>query len=107
LDPFEVFAENPLSAALRERLGPEPSLDEALREILQPVRMLTFGELAARKGIRYRRQYIDRLERAGQFPARLQLGGNSIAWLEHEIDAWLLSRPRGRLRDGRGARQAK
>jgi prophage regulatory protein len=35
---------------------------------------------------------IWRLERAGRFPRRLQLGGNSVGWLEEEIDAWLAER---------------
>lgn len=32
--------------------------------------------------------------RAGQFPAPIELGPNSVAWFEDEIDAWLASRPR-------------
>ena len=35
---------------------------------------------------------IWRLEKAGRFPKRLQLGGNSVGWLEEEIDAWLAER---------------
>jgi prophage regulatory protein len=106
LDPFEIFErdESPLAATLRERIGPEPSLDESLSEILQPVRLLTFPELKSRKGISYTRQFVARLEARGEFPRRVQTGPNSIAWLEHEVDAWILSRPRGKLRDGRGDR---
>jgi prophage regulatory protein len=32
---------------------------------------------------------IYRLERAGKFPKRIQLGGNSVGWFESEIDAWM------------------
>ena len=32
--------------------------------------------------------------RKGTFPAPLQLGPNSIGWLETEIEAWLAARPR-------------
>jgi|GEM_PF-3005921 predicted DNA-binding transcriptional regulator AlpA len=32
----------------------------------------------------------------GRFPAPFELGPNSIAWFEDEIDAWLASRPRRR-----------
>lgn len=32
---------------------------------------------------------IWRMERAGKFPKRLRLGGNSCGWLESEITAWL------------------
>lgn len=28
------------------------------------------------------------------FPQRVQLGANSVAWYEDEIDAWLATRPR-------------
>jgi prophage regulatory protein len=30
-----------------------------------------------------------RLERAGLFPRRIQLGSNSVGWFESEIDDWL------------------
>lgn len=33
-----------------------------------------------------------RLERAGQFPKRRQLGANSVGWLRSEIDAWIKGR---------------
>ena len=32
--------------------------------------------------------------RAGRFPAPFELGANSIAWFEDELDDWLASRPR-------------
>lgn len=35
---------------------------------------------------------IWRLERAGKFPKRLRLGGNSCGWLESEIKDWLDAR---------------
>jgi len=31
---------------------------------------------------------IWRMERAGKFPKRLSLGGNSVGWLENEVDEW-------------------
>lgn len=39
---------------------------------------------------------IWRLERAGKFPKRLQLGGNSTGWLEHEVDQWLSEKAEAR-----------
>jgi prophage regulatory protein len=30
--------------------------------------------------------------RTGRFPAPIDLGDRSRAWLEHEVDAWLLAR---------------
>jgi len=32
---------------------------------------------------------IWRLEKAGLFPKRIQLGGNSVGWFDDEIDQWL------------------
>ena len=32
--------------------------------------------------------------RAGRFPPPFELGANSIAWFEDELDDWLASRPR-------------
>jgi prophage regulatory protein len=32
---------------------------------------------------------IWRLERAGKFPKRIKLGGNSVGWFESEINDWL------------------
>ena len=36
--------------------------------------------------------HIDRLEKAGQFPKRVKLAENSVAWLEDEIIAWQAER---------------
>lgn len=35
---------------------------------------------------------IWRMEQAGTFPKRLQLGGNSCGWLESEVMGWLAER---------------
>lgn len=35
---------------------------------------------------------IDRLEKVGEFPKRVQLGPGAIGWLEHEVDAWIEAR---------------
>lgn len=42
-------------------------------------------------------QTIHRLERAGKFPARLQLGPGRVGWLETDVARWLADRPRGCL----------
>jgi len=45
---------------------------------------------------------IWRWERAGKFPSRVQLGGNSIGWFEDDVATWQASRPRGiRAEDSR------
>ena len=36
-----------------------------------------------------------RLERAGQFPQRIRLSGNSVGWRDEEVQHWVETRPRG------------
>jgi prophage regulatory protein len=81
------------------RMNPTPDAGDQA-----PVRLVTFPELEPRKGIRYTRQYIDRLERENRFPTRVRTGANSVAWLEHELDEWIEALPRGKIRDGRSER---
>ncbi len=56
------------------------------------MKVLSFPELKPAKGIPYSRVHLRRLEAAGSFPGRVQLGGNAVAWIESEIDAWLEER---------------
>jgi len=44
------------------------------------------------KGIDYSNPQLLRREREGTFPRRFYLGENRAAWLEHEIDEWVLAR---------------
>jgi prophage regulatory protein len=37
----------------------------------------------------YSPQHIARLEKAGTFPKRLQLGPNRVGWVESEVLEWL------------------
>jgi prophage regulatory protein len=43
-----------------------------------------------------------RQERAGTFPKRLRLGGNSVGWLKSEIDGWLQQRAADRRNHSNG-----
>jgi prophage regulatory protein len=52
------------------------------------MRYLRFPQLAAEKGINFSRMHIDRLEKAGRFPKRVRVSVNTVAWIEHEIDAY-------------------
>ncbi len=38
--------------------------------------------------------HIWRLERAGQFPKRVSIGSNAVAWFADEVDAWIEARIR-------------
>jgi prophage regulatory protein len=51
-------------------------------------RLLTYQDLRAR-GIPWSRVHVGRLEAAGKFPLHIDVGENSIAWFEDEIDDFL------------------
>ena len=53
-------------------------------------RLLPWPELAQR--VPYTRQHLSRMEKEDRFPRRVQLGGNRVAWLESEVDAWIEAR---------------
>ena len=44
------------------------------------------------KLVKYSPEHIARLEKAGQFPKRLRLGQNRVAWMLSEADAWIEER---------------
>jgi prophage regulatory protein len=44
------------------------------------------------KLVKYSPQHIARLEKAGLFPQRIQLGQNRVAWLLSEVEAWIEDR---------------
>jgi prophage regulatory protein len=53
-------------------------------------KLIRFPVVQDRTG--WSRTTIWRAERAGRFPKRRQVGTNTIAWLESEIDEWICSR---------------
>ena len=42
-----------------------------------------------REIVPYSASHIWRLERSGQFPQRVRLGGNRVAWLQSEVNNWV------------------
>jgi prophage regulatory protein len=54
------------------------------------MKFLRRPEVVQKTGLSYPTIY--RYEQAGKFPARRSLGPNSVAWIEGEIDEWILSR---------------
>ena len=40
----------------------------------------------------YSLQHVARLEKAGKFPKRVQLGPNRVRWVESEVLDWLTER---------------
>ncbi len=56
------------------------------------MQLVSKKELKAAFGIPYSFQHVARLEKAGRFPKRIQLGQNRVAWLRSEIEAWIAER---------------
>ena len=42
--------------------------------------------------ILYSQQHVARLEKAGKFPKRVQIGPNRVGWVEGEVLDWLQER---------------
>lgn len=55
-------------------------------------RVVSKKELKTVCGIPYSPQHIARLEAAGKFPKRIQLGPNRVAWLVSEVEKWVEER---------------
>lgn len=56
---------------------------------MYPKQVVSKKELSTVCGIPYSPQHIARLEAAGQFPKRIRLGRNRVAWLLMEVEEWL------------------
>ena len=54
----------------------------------QPTKLVDFKGLKAIHGIYFSRTHLSRLEIKKQFPKRVTLGANRVAWVESEIIAW-------------------
>jgi len=58
-------------------------------------RLLSKGDVLDKVGVTY--PTIWKLMRQGAFPRSVVVGGK-VAWLEHEVDAWIAALPRRRLK---------
>lgn len=54
------------------------------------MRVIRLPEVTQKTGIS--KSTVWRLVRAGRFPAPLKLGSRMTAWVEEEVDEWLLAR---------------
>jgi prophage regulatory protein len=59
------------------------------------------------RGIPFCRVHIDRLEKRGKFPRRVHLGPGTVAWLAHEVEAWLEARIAARDKDTAASKPAE
>ena len=46
--------------------------------------------------IPFTRQHVLRLEKAGKFPRRIQIGTRRVGWLYTEIETWVMAKASGR-----------
>jgi prophage regulatory protein len=58
------------------------------------IRILSKKDL--RQLVLYSPAHVDRLEKAGRFPKRVQLGPCRVGWIESEVLDWLQQRINGR-----------
>lgn len=63
------------------------------------MRMLSKRQL--KELVLYSPQHVARLEKAGVFPKRIQLGPNRVGWVEEEVLDWLQQRMAARDRPDR------
>jgi predicted DNA-binding transcriptional regulator AlpA len=55
-------------------------------------RLLSSRDICAMLGIN--RVTLYRMERAGRFPASIEISTNRVGWLVEDVERWLASRPR-------------
>ncbi len=56
----------------------------------EDMRILRKHEVVDRVG--YSAMHISRLEKAGKFPRRVQLGPAAVGWVESEVDDWIAAK---------------
>ena len=54
--------------------------------------MRLLSKRQVREMVLYSPQHIARLEKAGKFPRRVQIGPNRVGWVEDEVLDWLQTR---------------
>lgn len=60
---------------------------------MQPqVQLVSRKDLRIVFGIPYSIQHVARLEKSGQFPKRVKLGDNRVAWVRAEVEEWINER---------------
>lgn len=68
------------------------SADRVLDQPRRVTRLIRLKEVQHRVGLG--RSTIYRWMAEGKFPKPVQLGGYAVAWAEHEIEHWIIARPR-------------
>lgn len=60
--------------------------------IVEYIVMRILSKRQLKELVLYSPQHIARLEKAGKFPKRVQLGPNRVGWVEAEVLDWLQAR---------------
>jgi prophage regulatory protein len=55
------------------------------------MKLLRIRQVVSATGVS--RMTIYRMEKRNEFPKRVQIGQNSVAWHEGEVEVWIASRP--------------
>ena len=63
---------------------------------VRTLRVISWRDLS--EMIPFTRQHILRLEKAGRFPRRLQIGARRVGWVASEIEDWLAAKMNNRER---------
>ena len=56
------------------------------------IEMRILSKRQLKEMVLYSPQHVARLEKAGKFPKRIQLGPNRVGWVEDEVLDWLQER---------------
>ena len=56
------------------------------------MKLIEFRQLKPEKGINYNKDWLRIKWRRGEFPAPVHLSSLHVAWVESEVDAWLVDR---------------
>jgi prophage regulatory protein len=67
------------------------TIETAAIETCRSFRLINYKQLRA-MGIDFSREHLYRLEAARQFPRRVRLSAQKIAWIESEVISWLQDR---------------
>ena len=56
------------------------------------MKLIKFRQLKPENGITYTKGWLLTKSKRGEFPAPLYLSPRALAWVESEVDAWLVDR---------------
>ena len=88
--PYKRRAKSDILTTTRTGVKPNRGIAMLLTQGDIVMRILSKRDL--KEMVLYSPQHVARLEKAGQFPKRIQLGPNRVGWLESEVQDWIAER---------------